>query len=189
MKKYLLAVLSLVCIITMAACSSREPDLIALNEEEIYPSGPASLAVIFNSIEEISDYSALIVDCNVESSEVVMVDGFPQTHSTVTINSVLKGDIGEGASIVVLEEGGVTPTGTARITGVPWLEVGNHYMLCLVESQLPGYEDAYYISGAFQGKFVEKEGYYFQQATEGTKLSLDEYYPQTIDGFSDILEQ
>lgn len=188
MKKYLLMLLSLICIFAMTACSGREPDLILLNDEEIYPSGPASLAVIFNSIEEISDYSALIVDCNVESSEVVMVDGFPQTHSTVTVHSVLKGDISEGESILVLEEGGITPAGTARLTGVPWLEIDNHYMLFLVESQLPGYEDAYYISGAFQGKFIEKEGYYFQQATENTKLSLDEYYPQTMDEFSDIIK-
>jgi len=40
--------------------------------------------------------------------------------------------------------------------------------------------------GAFQGKFIVKEGYVFQQATEETKIKS--YSPQSIDTFRESIK-
>lgn len=43
----------------------------------------------------------------------------------------------------------------------------------------------YYICGAFQGRFIEREGYVFQQATEDVKLQ--KYAPLKLGDFEKML--
>ncbi len=88
------------------------------------------------------------------------------------------------SQITIIEEGS-----NSTYWGVPPIEAGNHYMLFLVDSGLPQYENSYCIAGAFQGKFIEREGYYFQQATEETKLPESEYFPATLEELTQTLKQ
>lgn len=177
MKK--LAVL-LLGVLLLALCACSDPaavDIERIDKEETYPDGTFSLTHEFDSVDEIYDYSQLVVECEVISTEVVMLDGFPQTWSEVSVIQTIKGTAPD-ASLTVVEEGGVSDEIGSAIVGVPPLEVGQHLVLFLIDSGLG--DGSYCVSGAFQGKFIEREGYYFQQATEGVKLSADAYTPQEL---------
>jgi hypothetical protein len=93
----------------------------------------------------------------------------------------LKGGLEKGAIIEIVEEGGNTNKGDA-IVGVPVMKKGSKYILFL--DILDG---LYYPKGAFQGKFIEREGYVFQQATEGIKL--DDYSPEPINEFKNEVNE
>ena len=134
-----------------------------INTEETYPSIPATLAVTYHDVESITNDADIIVKGTVTGQEVVPLDGFPQTHTTMDVTSVLKGDVQVGDSIEVIEEGGFDGH---LVCGIPQLSTDYDYYLMLLE-----YEGAYYVCGAFQGRFVERNGYVFQQATEDVKLT------------------
>ena len=61
-----------------------------------------------------------------------------------------------------------------------WNDAVDSYILFLTE-----YNGSYYVCGAFQGRFIEREGYVFQQATEDTKLRG--YTPISVEDFADSL--
>ncbi|MCI8538316.1 MAG: hypothetical protein HFF18_06580 [Oscillospiraceae bacterium] len=184
MKKRLALLLLAVCLLGAAACSGGERELteaalLALNEEETYEEDRLfCYADIFASVSELYDASELIVECSVDTAETLTLEGHPEKYSTVTVNTVLRGEAEEGGALVVLE--GPSP--------VPKLEEGQHLILFLNECDSAWYDELYCISGG-QGKFIEREGYYFQQAHHTVKLPLEEYYPQTLSGFTGLLDQ
>ena len=108
----------------------------------------------------------------------VLLDGFPQTHTMMDVTSVLKGDVQVGDSIEVIEEGGIDGR---LVCGIPQLSTDYDYYLMLLE-----YEGAYYVCGAFQGRFVERDGYVFQQATEDVKLTRT-YSPLSAEEFESMV--
>ena len=69
---------------------------------------------------------------------------------------------------------------------MPTIRSGQHLLLFLVNSDR-GNAAEYCVVGAFQGKFIQREGYYFQQATESVKLTADEYAPQDEEGIQSLL--
>ena len=149
-----------------------------INAEETYPSSMASLVQIFHSVEELYEDAELAVEVIVQGTEVILLDDLPQTLSTVRVVTALKGQP-SGDTVIVREEGGVVD-GRQQHWGVPPMEEGQHLILFLVDSGL-GNENEYCVLGAYQGKFIEREGYFFQQATEDVKLSDEAYSPQKID--------
>ena len=175
----------------LSSCSGntgiKSSDIEAIDIEETYEDGPFSLDRTYSSIEELYTDSDLVIECRVESTEVVDVDGFPQTHSMVIIDDVLKGDNTE-QTVIVMEEGGSSEKLGSALLSVPPLEAGQHLILFLVKSEMPGFENHYYVTGAFQGKFIEREGYFFQQATSDVKLSHEAYYPMNHDDFINFIE-
>ena len=184
MKKFLLLFIALAL---LTSCSNTSGSLTydeikRINEEETYPNALFSLVSVYEDMEELSASASAIISCHVTSSTVVDLDGLPQTHSTVQVDQVLMGAV--SSQITIIEEGS-----SSAYWGVPPMEVGNHYVLFIVDSGLPQYQNSYCIAGAFQGKFIEREGYYFQQATESVKLSEDEYFPASFEALAKSLNQ
>jgi hypothetical protein len=163
-------------LLTICSCSNGQtPDVAKIDQEETYPETPGSLEKVYATFAELEEDASLIAEVEIQSTEVVMLDEFPQTHSQAKVLAALKGDLQTGATIEIVEEGGDTDQGDAAV-GVPAMRESSKYILFL--DVLDG---IYYIKGAFQGKFIEREGYVFQQATEDIKL--DDYSPELIDEF------
>ena len=152
-----------------------KPDIAAIAAEETYPESPVALETIFTQLDDMIAYADSIAEVEVTDSDVILLDGFPQTHSAASVLTVLKGDMKSGDVIKVVEEGGTTEQGEA-IAGVPVMKPGTKYILFLVHS-----DQQYYIAGAFQGKFIERSGYVFQQATSDARLT--DYEPLSVEAF------
>ena len=169
------ALLCMIALLLLTACGTKPETEAAevekINAEETYPDGMYALSVIFSSLEELYESADVIVAGEVAESGIGMPDSLPQSRSTVRVETVLKGEV-TGKTVLVREE---------TVGSVPVLEKGQQVLLFLVETGLPDAEGEYYIAGAFQGKFICREGRYFQQATESTKLPLEEYYPSTLE--------
>lgn len=149
-----------------------------INTEETYPSIPATLAVTYHDVESIIDDADIVIKGTVTEQDEVLLDGFPQTHTMMDVASVLKGDVQVGDSIEVIEEGGFDGR---LVCGIPQLSTDYDYYLMLLE-----YEGAYYVCGAFQGRFVERDGHVFQQATEDVKLTRA-YSPLSSEEFESMV--
>lgn len=191
MKKGLL-IACMILSLMLVSCSNgpsvlSEQDIARIDTQETYADAPFSLVVHFHSLEEIYEYAEIVVDCTVTESQSVLLDSFPQTHSTVEVHEVLKGKAGK--TLTVIEEGGTAADGSQVYLGVPPMEEGGHYILFLVDSGLSQYENSWCVAGAFQGKFIEREGYLFQQATEGVKLPREVYSPTEQTAFQALLPE
>lgn len=156
-----------------------QPDIASIDAEETYPQTPGSLLIVFTHLDEIIDYAEYIAEVEIIGSGVIMLDGFPQTHSAASVLTAIKGDIESGDVIEVVEEGGMTDQGEA-VAGVPVMQPGQKYILFL---QRTG--DSYYIAGAYQGKFIERSGNVFQQATSDVKLA--DYKPLPVEEFMNVI--
>lgn len=98
--------------------------------------------------------------------------------SKINIVKSFKGDLKEAEEVSVVEEGG----SDGKVLGnIPQLSKDNDYYLFLKES-----EGKYFITGAFQGRFIVREDHVFQQATEDVKLK--EYKPLSSKDFEEILK-
>lgn len=98
--------------------------------------------------------------------------------SKINIVKSFKGDLKVAEEVSVVEEGG----SDGKVLGnIPQLSKDNDYYLFLKES-----EGKYFITGAFQGRFIVREDHVFQQATEDVKLK--EYKPLSSKDFEEILK-
>ena len=138
-----------------------------------YPEAPGQLEVKYSSISEIVGDATDIVKVSILEQTVEMLDGYPQTHTTVQVHETYKGDVSVGENLVVIEEGGQD---NKVMGGIPQMSKNSNYILFLTE-----YSGKYYICGAFQGRFIIRDNYVFQQATEDAKLTT--YAPAKIDDF------
>lgn len=160
-------------VIALAGCSSQESLVSKIDFEETYPEAPGQLDVVYQDINAITQDATVIVYVSIEGQSVEMLDGFPQTHTEVYVQEVYKGNVDIGDTLEVIEEGGQEGK---VMGGLPQLSDSYKYILFLTE-----YNENYYICGAFQGRFVEREGYMFQQATEDAKMQT--YSPVSVEDF------
>ena len=160
---------------SMVACKSSDNSVI--NDEETYPECAGELAIIYSDLTEIIADAQSIVKVSVEKQSVVDLDGYPQTHTAVTVQNCYKGNLKTGSSIEVIEEGGIDGK---VMGGIPQLSKENEYFLFLTE-----YNGSYYICGAFQGRFIIKDDCVYQQATKDVKLAY--YKPLSTEEFSKSL--
>ncbi|MCC8153559.1 MAG: hypothetical protein LIP01_04720 [Tannerellaceae bacterium] len=131
------------------------------------------------------DNDTRLYDCNTSSNLSYFypnlsqedLDDCPGICGSLT--EVYKGLANVGDTLEVVEEGGQEGK---VMGGLPQLNGNNDYILFLTE-----YNGCYYICGAFQGRFIEREGYMFQQATEDTKLRS--YTPVSVEDFSASLAE
>ena len=145
-----------------------------IDAAETYPDFPGTLAVIYTDLGELAADADAIVRIAVEEVSTQPLDGFPRTHTFVTVQEVYKGTLEAGERVEVVEEGG----GSGKVLGgIPCLNDEQEYVLFLT-----AYEDYYFICGAFQGRFILREGYAFQQATDGVKLNT--YTPMPVADFA-----
>lgn len=183
MKRFsVLPIFMLVILVCITACGSKTEQINWIEQidaEETYPEVPGCLAVVYEDITDIMEDASVIAKCSVIEQEVVILDGYPQTHTTVNVENVMKGAVSEGDTLEVVEEGG---RDGKVLGGIPQLSSDFDYYLMLTE-----YKGVYYICGAFQGRFIEREGYVFQQATEDVKLSRS-YTPVTSADFEALAD-
>lgn len=186
MKKRRIAALlsALVGLIILGGCqentviASTGDRIAEIDQEETYPDMPGTLAVIYGDLAEITADADLIVKGTVIGQEVQQPDGFPQTHTTLKVQSVWKGALSPDSHVEVVEEGG----GSGTVLGnIPQMSQDYSYYLMLQQEG-----GTYYICGAFQGRFVEREGYVFQQAVEGIKL--ENYEPLPAASFEETIQ-
>lgn len=147
-----------------------------INAEETYPEVPGSLAKIYNDLLEIVNDADVIAYISVDSQSIKKLDGYPQSHTFVTIKEIYKGDLSDGNTIEIIEESGQEGT---VLGGIPSLNSRYEYILFLTE-----HNGSYYPLGAYQGRFILREGYLFQQATRDVKL--ESYSPLP---FSDFISE
>ena len=144
-----------------------------INAEETYPEAPGSLEVIYKSMDELVADADMIVRISVNAQKTEVLDGYRQVHTSVTINDIYKGNLKTGDSVNIVEEAGQDGK---VLGGIPVLNSNYEYILFLTE-----YKGNYYPCGAYQGRFILREGYLFQQATEDVKLGT--YTPMTVENF------
>lgn len=144
-----------------------------IDAEETYPEVPGSLAKIYNSLLEIVDDADVIAYVSVSSQSTETLDGYPQIHTLVAIQNIYKGDLIVGDMIEVIEASGQEGT---VLGGIPVLNSEHEYILFLTE-----HNNSYYPVGAYQGRFILREGYLFQQATRDVKL--ESYSPLLFSDF------
>ena len=161
------------CAITGCSSDIAENDIKRIDKEETYPEAPGQLEVKYSSISEIVGDATDIVKVSILEQTVEMLDGYPQTHTTVQVHETYKGDVSVGENLVVIEEGGQD---NKVMGGIPQMSKNSNYILFLTE-----YSGKYYICGAFQGRFIIRDNNVFQQATEDAKLTT--YAPAKIDDF------
>ena len=150
--------------------------------EETFEEGPGELAIEYQSMSEMVNDADLIAEITVDELQVIYNEyNLPKTHTTVILNHVIRKEntvnVTKGQKITVIEEGGID--GFLQ-GGIPQMEKGTEYILFLQQ-----YENNYYICGAFQGRFILKSGYAFQQGWESVKLK--EYYPLQRLSFFELL--
>jgi hypothetical protein len=120
----------------------------------------------YTEIAELVRSASLIVVGETVSSAQVPFGKLPFTASGVHITEVLKGSVSAGATIQILETGGLLAPGptkggdalAARSTwldyeGVPPMESGHRYLLFLQRYEGPILSDGYQALGQFQGTF------------------------------------
>lgn len=181
MKKKTFILLAAMLVITiLAGCSTQDESMIAkIDREETYPEAPGQLEKVYSDMDEIVADADVIAQVSVVEQTVEILDGFPQTHTNVKVTEVFKGLANVGDNLEIVEEGGQEGM---VMGGLPQLSKDNDYILFLTK-----YNGCYYICGAFQGRFIEREGYMFQQATEDTKLRS--YAPVSVKDFSASLAE
>lgn len=149
-----------------------------INEEETYPEAPGSLEDVFNDIESIKNESDQIIKCKVKDVTVETKDDLPQSISKISVLKTFKGTLKEEEEISVIEEGG----SDGKVLGnIPQLSKDHEYYLFLNDS-----DGKYFITGAFQGRFIVREAHVFQQATEDVKLK--DYKPLSSKDFEELLK-
>lgn len=153
-----------------------------IEKSETYPASRGSLAKVHTSIMSIIDNTDEIIFCEVIKARNVEYAEFPMTISSVKVTRSIKGQVSIGSIINVAEMGGELTGKGKFVLDVPVMTVGNNYCLFVFKDN-----DLYRIVGAFQGKFVIKSGYIFQQATIDTKLK--DYEPLSENYFVDYINK
>lgn len=167
---FLAAILSILC-----ACGSTVPaQIMKIDREETYPDVPGELTIIFRSLDQIADEADVIVQATGIGKREDLPGGLPQTHTEVRVDACLKGTAEPGSTLEIIEEGGHNGK---VLGGIPQIREGTTYFLFLYDEG----GGKHYICGAFQGRFIVREGYVFQQATEEVKLK--NYTPLTVEAF------
>ena len=185
--KIYIFILVIMLVTSFVACSTEqiieknvsEDTIKRINAEETYPEVPGELQIIYDNITNIILDANDIVKIKVLEQGIDILDGYPQTNTVAEICYVSKGNLKVGDKITIVEEGGINGK---VLGGMPQLNNKSDYVLFLTE-----YNGKYYILGAFQGRFIEREGYLFQQATIDVKLS--DYKPITTEGFLKMIEK
>ena len=160
--KVLVQSMLLTTVLLCCSCCSKDNMIAQIDREETYPEAPGTLAIVYNSLDEIEKDADKIIYGNIENTEIEYLDGLPQTHTFVRIKESVKGGLPEGKIVEIIEEGGYEGV---VMGGIPQMAINSEFCLFLTEDR-----GNYYICGAFQGRFIIRSGYVFQQATEDVKL-------------------
>lgn len=116
----------------------------------VYGSGEVS--VVFNDVEHLQNESEVIVEVEVIETQSFFVNESPFTLSKAKINHVYKGSP-EDTIINILENGGLLERRNYIFENNPVFNVGEQAIVYLHKYRGPAAEDAYFIRGAYQGKF------------------------------------
>lgn len=153
--------------------------LAAIKNEEIYPDAPIELVRFYHDVQELYDDATIVIQGTLDHIERkgTGFDGGLSTqeefiYSTFNVEEAIKGSIEKGDQVTVRDVG----SGDYVVGGVPLYDEDHSYILFLLES-----EGEHFVVGAFQGRFVIREGYAFQQTIEPAQLA--DYTPLKADEF------
>jgi len=118
--------------------------------QNLYGSGEVS--VIFHDVDQLHSESEYIVGVEVIETQSFYVNESPFTLSKAKINKVYKGELEENI-INILENGGLIEKRNYIFEENPVFNVGEQAIVYLHKYYGPAAEDAYFIRGAYQGKF------------------------------------
>lgn len=140
-----------------------------IRDEEIYPDAPVSLVKHYQALSELYDDATIIIRGvldDIEREKVTIDDNLPANeefiYSTFIVEEAIKGSIEKGDQVTVRDIG----MDEYVVGGIPLYDEDHSYILFLLES-----EGTNHVVGAFQGRFVIREGYAFQQTTEYAQLA------------------
>lgn len=162
--------------------------------------GTTELAVSYSTVGEMLDDAELIIEGNVLSQKTIVHGDMPFTISQVKVKSTLLGEATDEI-ISVIETGGIfkpegkpgddLPKAEFKLNGVDTLKPDEHIVLFLTYFEGPQVDNAFIPIGAYQGKFVVKEGKKSTQATDTeNKLSPQEMNSiNSIENLRDRVEQ
>lgn len=148
-----------------------------IDKDETYPEAPGQLEKVYKSLSELASDASVIVRASVIEQKTEELDGYLQTHTFVRVIKDYAGTAKNSEVFEVIEEGG---NEGKVLGGIPQMGLNEEYYLFLQESK-----GVYYICGAFQGRFIVRDGYVFQQATEDTKLKS--YTPISVEAFGEMV--
>lgn len=145
-----------------------DSEIASLNAGETYEGTLPSDLPVYSSVAELYAAADLVIEGKVvkTSGDVEELD-----RAFVLVETVLKGEA--GGTLTVREDR----------SDVPLMEQNQHLILFLVYCDPEESLDDYRLLGSYQGKFIEHEGRYFQQATADVKLPAEVYSPLTKDEF------
>lgn len=182
MKRMNFILIILLCLITFVSCSYPEEEIDRISEinmEETYPEIPVDLEIVYENLEEIVDDATAIVQVMVRDVDLSLLPETSTLKDTmVNIVEVYKGELVAGNDIYIYE---VDQDNDTVLGGIPYMNNKERYFLFL-----DSYKGKCYVCGAFQGRFIIRENYVFQQATEDYKL--DSYTPVTVQEFEELIQ-
>ncbi|MGI2294083.1 hypothetical protein [Paenibacillus sp. GXUN7292] len=114
--------------------------------------GTGEVSVIFNDVDQLYSESEYIVEVEVIETQSFYVNESPFTLSKAKVNKVFKGGLEENI-INILENGGLIEKRNYIFEKNPVFNVGEQAIVYLHKYYGPAAEDAYFIRGAYQGKF------------------------------------
>ena len=159
-----MCIMPIICGMLFLGCGNTgiQEKVAKIDKEETYLETPGQLEVIYTDITQMEADATDIVKVSVTETRIELLCDLPQTHTFLEIQETLKGNATRGKTIEVIEEGGYD---NKVMGGIPQMKKGSEYVLFI-----KNVDGKNYICGAFQGRFIIREGYVFQQATEDVKL-------------------
>lgn len=154
------------------ASNLTETEIADINGQETYEGALPSSLSAFSSVEELYAAAELVIECKVVKTSGNVED---LDRAFLLVETVLKGEA--GGTLTVREDA----------CDVPLMKQNQHLILFLVPCDPEESLDDYRLVGGYQGKFIEREGRYFQQATADVKLSAEVYSPLTKGEFFALL--
>ena len=167
--------------IEAARDADKSPD--ELSSEENYSGIAGELAVYYEKMSDMTADADCIALVEVLGRRIDMgetgwtVD--PMTYTRIRLKTVYKGEENVGDTFEVIEMGGFDEK--HLLGDFPQLSEDSEYVLFMLHS-----EGNHYICGAFQGRFIIREGYAVQQTMDNVRL-LD-YTPVKLEEFVKLIE-
>lgn len=149
-----------------------------LAKQETYPALMGSLQTVYDSFDEMKKDAACIALVEINDRRIETTETLPMTYTSVSVKEVYKGELKPDDVIEVIEEGGFTDE--ILLGDYPQLKKGSQYVLFMLHT-----EGNYYICGAFQGRFILRDGFVVQQRTED--VGLKDYSPVTLEEFKKLI--
>ena len=154
-----------------------------IKSEEIREEAPISWTRYYDNLEQLTEDSTLVIYGRLEQSteepiedDSIYAGNNAFVDSRFQIEEIIYGDAPNDDTITIRD----LSSGDHLLGGVPFYEDDANYILFLIKE-----EGHHHILGAYQGRFVIREGHVFQQTLED--IQLEDYQPLVYEDFKAAL--